>query len=75
MSCLSPLAFNYYCRFAPEPTSTNIILINLRVLPPSCLCVQDAEPATFVIVALCQATLLDIALVQPSHPTRLPLAL
>jgi len=42
MSCLSPLALNYYCRFAPEPTSTIFILINLGVLSPSCLCVQDA---------------------------------
>jgi hypothetical protein len=69
------LLHNYYCRFAPEPTSTIIIfLINLRLLTSSCLCVQDAEPATSVILALCQSTLLDIALVQPSHPTRLPLA-
>ena len=46
------VAFNYYCQFAPKPTSTNIVLKNLSVLSPSCLCVQDAKKVTFVMVNL-----------------------
>ncbi len=48
----------------------HIILKHSVVLSPSCLCVPDAEPATCIIVARCHSTLLNMALVQPFHPTR-----
>ena len=44
------------------------LLLKLSVLWLSYLCSLDAEPATCIIVALCQSTLLDIALVQPFYP-------
>ncbi len=41
------------------------LLLKLSVLWLSCVCSLDAEPATCIIVAPFQSTLLDIALVQP----------
>ncbi len=51
-------------------TFTNIIGKHSVVLSSSCLFVPDAEPAICIVVAPCQSTLLDIALVQPArqHP-------
>ncbi len=45
------------------------LLLKLSVLWLSCLCSLDAEPATCIIIAPCQSTLFDIALVQPFYPT------